>query len=263
MPKGSSQRIVPIGVGGTFWALIKGFTGSLGSGRPYGICILFAPFFLFSAAVFPPFLMLYVLFVLKKEGISKPPFTAFKEHSAWYLGLGICFIAAVFVIYTVFSGYAAHASEAYFLSSAREQGLQLGTKLQSEYALRITTALYAAGFAVYALIFLVFAATASAALNHGSNLKEAFSALWVNLPAVFMSGALLICIFGILERVFAHFKLQAIEAVILGSEYTDLSILFIVIRIYVISSFAIAEALMTAMAFNLLENKALLNVNSP
>ena len=61
---------------------------------------------------------------------------------------------------------------------------------------------------------------------------------------------------------FAHFKMQAIEALVLGQTYTDYSLAFLGLRAYVLSSFMVALALVMALCFGVIKNRVVVDANA-
>lgn len=243
------------GVGGAFYALFVGLSGWVKSGRGFSLCPIFCPLFLLFALVFPPFLMLYVLWALKKPDASFTPLGELKSKRGSYLGLWLMYMAGAAVIYTAFDYYTAYITQVYAHKAAAEQTLQIATPSQIDYANAFNLALAGAGFAFYILLAFIFLAAVSMALNEGANLKSAGKKLLSVLPSVLILAALMVGVMGLIERAFAHFKMQAIEAIVLNQPYTDLSMLFLALRIYVLSSFAAACALIAAMAYRQFVNQ--------
>ena len=83
-----------------------------------------------------------------------------------------------------------------------------------------------------------------------------------NLPIILMLGALMVGVMGLIERAFAHFKMQAIEALVLGQTYTDYSLAFLGLRAYVLSSFMVALALVMALCFVVIKNRVVVDANA-
>ncbi len=256
------SRLCQVGIGGAFYALISAFIGYLKDAKSFSLCILLFPFFLGVSLVFPPFFMLYILWALEKEGTSKTPLERLKQDLASYLQIFLGYFVSLVLIYYALTSYLSYIFDFYLQESSKIEGLQIATPAQQAYANAFNLGLAVAAFIFYIVLSVTFAAICACAQKEAFFIKTAFKAVFKNLPIILMLGALMVGVMGLIERAFAHFKMQAIEALVLGQTYTDYSLAFLGLRAYVLSSFMVALALVMALCFGVIKNRVVVDANA-
>ncbi len=244
---------VSVGTGGMLYAILKGLTGSAKDLSAFTI----SPFiFILSlpCSLFAP--MLWALLIFKSHCVKVKQDFSLKSFISQHIGMLLVFEAIYciclfllfnFLLFKIDSLTALYISQAQNLNT-----LQIGTALQADYARSITFL-----FAVCALIVLFLitflSLSAYSLINKDSNIvKTALKALLLNLPGFIVLYAACVCVFIVVERSFAVFKLNAVQAMILNQDYFDWSFAFIALRVYLLCAFVNAIFVLGALIFKFL-----------
>lgn len=141
---------------------------------------------------------------------------------------------------------------------AKQSGvLQLGTKEQLTYSHNLTLLLSALGIftlvlfiVINGICYLKASAKANALISPDlkTSLKLVFLAMVKNLPVYLLFTVAVVFIFALLEMYYARLKLIYLQGYILGQDIFNPSILFIIIRVYLVHIITYALGLFTYTA---------------
>lgn len=197
---------------------------------------------------------------------------------SYYVVFFSTFVVAAFAI--------SNAMMIYVEKAKTSHQLQIATTEQLAYANAVNSVLTIAGIVIFVTILMIFAVvfvsaikdvTINAAKSEAQQAEaegrgnaaaeiaaqgEAISKLGTfstavatvlkNLPGLALLMCILYAVFVIVERYYAHMRVTAIEAMVLGQPYFDPSLPFIVIRLYIIYAFCLAFASVILMALHAL-----------
>lgn len=197
---------------------------------------------------------------------------------SYYVVFFSTFVVAAFAI--------SNAMMIYVEKAKTSHQLQIATAEQLAYANAVNSVLTIAGIVIFVTILMIFAVvfvsaikdvTINAAKSEAQQAEaegrgnaaaqiaaqgEAISKLGTfstavatvlkNLPGLALLMCILYAVFVIVERYYAHMRVTAIEAMVLGQPYFDPSLPFIVIRLYIIYAFCLAFASVILMALHAL-----------
>ncbi len=193
------------------------------------------------------------------------------------------------VFFTTFvtAGFAISNAMMIYVNKAKtSHQLQIATAEQLDYANAVNNIITIAGIVIFVTIMLIFAVvfvsaikgvTASAAKSEAQQaqaegraqaaeeiaaqgaaiekvgtLRTALASLLKNLPGLAVLMCILYAIFVVVERYYAHMRITAVEAMVLGQPYFDPGLPFIAIRFYVIYAFCLAFASVILMSLHAL-----------
>ncbi len=71
-----------------------------------------------------------------------------------------------------------------------------------------------------------------------------------NLPGIAVLSAIFYSAFIVIERYYAHLRISAIDAMVLGRDYFDPSLLFIFLRLYAVQAFTVSLMLVVLMSLH-------------
>ncbi len=180
--------------------------------------------------------------------------TPLPAHPSGTLGqhllLLVCYYLGLYVLFKLTFAELDSLTFTYMEEAAKSAQLQIGTVEQMRYADSVRTLFSGAGFIL--LLFFTLILSAALALALGPGIRYGLKAVWVNLPGLAVLFALIVGIFNVVERYFAHYKLKAIEAMILKQDYFDPALPFMLLRWYILTVFLAAIVQVLFMAFGLL-----------
>lgn len=241
---------VSVGTGGMLYAILKGLTGSAKDLSAFTI----SPFiFIFSlpCAFLAP--MLWALLIFKSHCVKVKRDFSLKsfigKHKGSLLFFEAIYFACLLLLFN-FLFFKLDSLTALYISQAQNlSGLQIGTASQADYARSVTFL-----FSVCALVVLVLISflslNAYSLINKDANpVKASLKALLLNLPGFIALYAACVCVFIVVERSFAVFKLNAVRAMVLNQDYFDWSLVFIALRIYLLCAFINAIFVLGALIF--------------
>ena len=90
----------------------------------------------------------------------------------------------------------------------------------------------------------------SQVLLSGSMLSLTMSVIIRNLPGIAVLSAIFYSAFIVIERYYAHLRISAIDAMVLGRDYFDPSLLFIFLRLYAVQAFTVSLMLVILMSLH-------------
>lgn len=244
---------VSVGTGGMLYAILKGLIGSAKDLSAFTI----SPFiFIFSlpCALLAPMLWAFLIFkshcVKVKQDFSLRLFIS--RHIGSFLFFEALYFICLFLLFNFVFFKLDYLTDLYISQAQNLNTLQIGTGAQADYARSVTFL-----FAVCALVVLILISflslSAYSLINKDSNpVKTALKALLLNLPGFIVLFAACVCVFIVVERSFAVFKLNAVQAMVLNQDYFDWSFAFIALRIYLLCAFINAIFVLGALIFKCL-----------
>lgn len=261
MTKKAEYAIRPhrVNVGGVFIAALKGAL------QPLSAAVL-VPLFLLAPALGAA--IYYHVFSkqdlkicsFKKGFLRSTDFKSVLLGELLYLvSLYAVVKAAVYKIQEYFEIYKEKALE--------NKVLQLGTPEQLEYAQNTKQIIYLGAAAVFIVMVLVITNTMikcfqkDRATINTSSFKDAFAATGLNAVSYALLFVLSGFLFSVLEVYFARYKLMYLQGYILGTDAFDPSVIFLILRIYLLHICFFAVSL-TAYASIGLKEKICLRTDS-
>ncbi len=128
------------------------------------------------------------------------------------------------------------------------QVLQLATpeQLELNHSMMVLLGLCAAAFLLG--LYLMLSYFMHLSTRGGSPLRFALRSLLSNLPLIALIAGLTVLTLIIIERHYAHFRLQAFEAYVMGQEAFDPTMPFLLIRLLCLNAFLVWLILAAALA---------------
>lgn len=192
------------------------------------------------------------------------------------LSLSLLSYYTIFFGVFVTAGFAiSNAMMIYVEKAKNSQQLQIATAEQLDYANAVNNILTLSGIVIFLTLIVIFALIVVAAIkdciNNVANksgaqeqltcsdgvdvssispLKIAFRVLLKNLPGFAVLMSILYALFVIVERYYAHLRIIAIEAMVLGQSYFDPGMPFIALRLYIVYAFCVAFMFIILMSLN-------------
>ena len=182
----------------------------------------------------------------------------------------------IFFAVFVTAGFAiSNAMMIYVEKAKNSKQLQIATTEQLDYANAVNNILTISGIVIFLTLIVIFALIVVAAIKDSINnianksgeqgtastvdgadvssispLKTAFSVLFRNLPGFAVLMSILYAVFVVVERYYAHLRVIAIEAMVLGQSYFDPGMPFIALRLYIVYAFCVAFMFVILMSLN-------------
>ena len=192
------------------------------------------------------------------------------------LSLSLLSYYTIFFAVFVTAGFAiSNAMMIYVEKAKKSQQLQIATTEQLDYANAVNNILTISGIVIFLTLIVIFALIVVAAIKDSINnianksgeqgtastvdgadvasispLKTAFSVLFRNLPGFAVLMSILYAVFVVVERYYAHLRVIAVEAMVLGQSYFDPGMPFIALRLYIVYAFCVAFMFVILMSLN-------------
>ena len=192
------------------------------------------------------------------------------------LSLSLLSYYTIFFAVFVTAGFAiSNAMMIYVEKAKNSKQLQIATTEQLDYANAVNNILTISGIVIFLTLIVIFALIVVAAIKDSINnianksgeqgtvstvdgadvssispLKTAFSVLFRNLPGFAVLMSILYAVFVVVERYYAHLRVIAIEAMVLGQSYFDPGMPFIALRLYIVYAFCVAFMFVILMSLN-------------
>lgn len=176
----------------------------------------------------------------------------------------LAYYATLAVAFVLSSNLINQAMERYIVQASKSQVLQIATAEQLAYSNSVVNILTWAGLVVVLLLLVSFALVLSKAVQEqvqslaqeeisiGSVRSLVMSVILKNLPGLGVLCAILYAAFITIERYYSHFRMLAIEAMVLGQEYFDPSLVFMGLRCYALYAFMVSLAIVILMSLHLI-----------
>ena len=244
---------VSVGTGGMLYALLKGLIGRAKDLSSFTI----SPFIFFIALpvifLFPGLWSLVIYKSSKKYlGENFSCFNFILENKLLFILSEALYLIAAYCLLNFLNFKIDQYTALYMQESLLYSDLQIGTIFQINYAKSVTFIITVVGVLFLLLITLLGLLSYAAIDAKVFVIKRTFKAFFINLPGFLVLYGVLVCTIITIERSFAMFKLKAIEAIVLGQEYTDYSFIFIALRIYIVCALLNAIFVLGALAFKYL-----------
>ena len=192
------------------------------------------------------------------------------------LSLSLLSYYTIFFAVFVTAGFAiSNAMMIYVEKAKKSQQLQIATTEQLDYANAVNNILTISGIVIFLTLIVIFALIVVAAIKDSINnianksgeqgtastvdgadvasispFKTAFSVLFRNLPGFAVLMSILYAVFVVVERYYAHLRVIAVEAMVLGQSYFDPGMPFIALRLYIVYAFCVAFMFVILMSLN-------------
>lgn len=192
------------------------------------------------------------------------------------LSLSLLSYYTIFFAVFVTAGFAiSNAMMIYVEKAKNSKQLQIATTEQLDYANAVNNILTISGIVIFLTLIVIFALIVVAAIKDSINnianksgeqgtvstvdgadvasispLKTAFSVLFRNLPGFAVLMSILYAVFVVVERYYAHLRVIAVEAMVLGQSYFDPGMPFIALRLYIVYAFCVAFMFVILMSLN-------------
>lgn len=278
-----AAQISSTGIGGPLLCLLSGLSGWHPKVSWWVLCPLWFIVAVPLTLLCPPFLPLLIMVALQRSWrqdaklpLARSGFSPL-QLSFMSLHLGavlkqkcrlLLILVAVYYLIAIGGSYllgsAIDAATAVYVAQAQaHQALQIATPEQIRYSNSVVNYISLYLLVLMLTIIVLFASTIVVLLStkdeqgHKVLALEktgtAVSALFFkNLPGFAMILALMYAVFMTVERYYAHLRVVAIEAMVLGREYFDPSVWFLLLRGYLSEAFFISLVLIVLMSCGLI-----------
>lgn len=271
------------GIGGPLLCLVSGLTGWHPKISWAILCPIWCVLCVPLTLLFPPFLPIFVLFALQRfwRKSAQLPLSAaalspvqlrfaglhlgaiLGSRRRLLMGLVILYYLIAFTGGRILDGAMQAALELYIAQAQAHRALQIATLEQLNYSNSVVSYIAIYLVVMVLTIIAIFATTIVACLctkdnsalrvlTFESQPTAVFTLLLKNLPGLVMILALMYGVIMTVERYYAHLRVIAVEAMVLGNEYFDPSIWFLLLRGYLIYAFFISIVLVLLMGAGLL-----------
>lgn len=271
------------GIGGPLLCLVSGLTGWHPKISWAILCPIWCVLCVPLTLLFPPLLPIFVLFALQRfwRKSAQLPLSAAAlspvqlRFAGLHLGSILCsrrrLLMGLVILYyliafaggRILDGAMQAALELYIAQAQAHRALQIATPEQLNYSNAVVSYIAIYLVVMVLTIIAIFATTIVACLSTKDNSAlrvltfesqptAVFTLLLKNLPGLVMILALMYGVIMTVERYYAHLRVIAVDAMVLGNEYFDPSIWFLLLRVYLIYAFFISIVLVLLMGAGLL-----------
>lgn len=170
-------------------------------------------------------------------------------------GVMIAYFIGLFLMVEVAGFFVNQATEAYMQAAMKNKVLQIATPEQLAFNDKVVM-IYALAIGFMLLLHIILSAIVTVSLlgiNRQNRMGLAWGAVLKNLPGFIVLFAICYAVFSVVERYYAHFRLIAVEAVVRGEAYFNLTIPFLVLRAYLIGAFFTAFLLVIFMSLGVIQ----------
>lgn len=273
-PEIAAWTPISTGIGGPLWSFVSGLTGYSPSLPFWALCPLWGllvPVIAFCPVLLPMWLTQCLKFYASKHPERVPHAAEISNlniSGGVFANLGVL-LAGTMIYYMVggimfywASVMVNEALYAYLEAAKHSQVLQIATPEQLQYSDTVVRAASMVIGVMVLLLTVMFAVTIAALLRpffdvvelkqRPSVLRYGLIVILKNLPGIVMLMALMYAVFMVVERWYAHLRIEALEAMIQGLPYFDVSWIFIILRLYLTNAFFMALCLTVMMSMRLL-----------
>lgn len=226
--------------------------------------------------------------LLVAHGLAKFNVSASLSKHMGFYGITLLLYYVVVTVALVGAAYAINLAMLDYVEIARGSNrLQIATAEQVAYGQAVVNIISMAGLAILIAVIICFASVCitvlkdmassvdlsklglsasskdAASSSNGANessvnpvqfigLGSAWSLFFKNLPGFAVVLAFFYAVFTICERYYANLRMIALEAMVLGNEYFDPSVLFMLIRMYVVFALCVALLMVVLMSLHVI-----------